>query len=129
MSVKVDLLRGFQGKIKMDVNIVRSIASLTLPVRCFLSNGAYFGSCVYDDLCEMIKVYNDAVLGTPFNEICPFDVPAGFFNESITLDLPSLATTDAAFFSNGNFDMKVTATDSVGYVGCLNLKFSTKRQV
>ena len=44
-----------KGVIKADVKIIKKIGGLTLPVNCYLSNGTYIGSCVYNDLCGLIK--------------------------------------------------------------------------
>ena len=44
-----------KGQVKADVKIIRTVGSLALPVQCYLNEGTYVGSCVYNDLCDFIK--------------------------------------------------------------------------
>ena len=43
-----------KGQVKTDVKITRMISGITLAVNCYLSQGTYVGSCVYNDLCDLL---------------------------------------------------------------------------
>jgi hypothetical protein len=53
-TFKVNLKRPVDGPLKSDIRIVRTIAGLDLPIKCWLVLGEQVGSCVYNDLCESI---------------------------------------------------------------------------
>ena len=44
-----------KGVVKADINIVRSFSGLNLRINCYLVDGNYVGSCVYNDLCTVVK--------------------------------------------------------------------------
>ena len=44
-----------KGVVKGDINIVRSVSGLNLKISCYLVDGTYVGSCIYNDLCGVIK--------------------------------------------------------------------------
>lgn len=131
-QLKLDMIRGLMGKIKTNVNLQRTINGLTLSVRCFLAGENYFGSCSYDDLCEVIEMYHDAL--HPDHSIddhghehsCPFNYSPGLLDVNFDFYLPSIAQTDLSFLSIGEYDMKIDLSDSLGPLGCLELKFSTR---
>lgn len=130
VQLSIDLLRGLVGKIKTNVDLKRTVNGLTLNVRCFLANEHYYGSCSYDDLCEMVDAYHHALHeGGDLEEhglACPFDFQPGLLDLDLNLDLPSISQTDISFLSNGEYDMKIDAADTFGPLGCLDLKFFTK---
>jgi hypothetical protein len=124
LQVSIDLLRGLVGKIKTSVNLRRIVNGLSLDVRCFLANEYYYGSCTYDDLCEMVDAYRKAL---NLDDItCPFDFQPGLLSLDVDLDLPSISQTDISFLSNGEYDMRIDSADTFGPLGCLDLKFYTK---
>ena len=49
--------REIRGVVKSDFKIIRTVSGIALPIRCYLVNGNYIGSCVYPDLCLMLKNY------------------------------------------------------------------------
>ena len=47
--------RAITGVVKADINIVRTVSGLNLKISCYLVDGNYVGSCVYNDLCAVLK--------------------------------------------------------------------------
>lgn len=126
-----------RGQVKADLNIIRTIAGLSLPVRCTLVNGQYFGSCVYDDLCAFMKGYlnfdenncPESFIENGFDCRCPFNLPITELNFDNVLDLPDFSTTIFSFLASGNFDVTIKGSIGTTNVLCLNMKFTMmKRQ-
>ena len=44
-----------KGVVKGDINIIRTLSGLNLKISCYLVDGNYLGSCIYNDLCAFIK--------------------------------------------------------------------------
>jgi len=129
--------RRLQGRIRAELNIIRTVSGIPLPVRCYLAGGFHVGSCTYDDICEII----DFLLGsTTFNPencapslaefgidcTCPFNIRDGDVNIDAPMDLPDASTTAATFLASGDFDITVKGSDPRGDFGCLNLKFTVE---
>ena len=72
-----------KGQVKFDLKMVRIVNGLTLPVGCYLNQGTYVGSCVYADLCSLIKSFFELdetncpqnLVDNGFGCKCPFDFP------------------------------------------------------
>jgi hypothetical protein len=131
-QLKLDMVRGLMGEIKTTINLKRKVNGLTLDVRCFLAGENYFGSCTYDDLCELFEIYHDAlhpdhsIHDHGHHDDCPFNYSPGLLDVNFDFYLPSISQTDLSFLSVGDYDMRVDLSDSFGYLGCLELYFSTK---
>ncbi len=37
------------------MDIVRSVNGIKLPIRCYIAQGVYVGSCTYDDVCVILQ--------------------------------------------------------------------------
>ncbi|CAF0822523.1 unnamed protein product [Brachionus calyciflorus] len=127
-------IRDIRGAVRSDIQIKRTVNGITLPITCYLVNGNQVGSCVYPDLCLLLK----SVLGyeqsnCPQNLIdndidctCPFKIPKRSLDISTVADLPDASTTPIQWIGSGAFDVTIKANDAVGTISCLNLKFSVK---
>ena len=117
--------------------MVRIVGGLTLPVQCYLINGTYVGSCVYADLCSLIKSFFELdetncpqnLVDNGFGCKCPFDFPITQLNLNQIVQLPSAAGTLASFLAAGDFDFTIKTTIVTANILCLNLKFATKPNV
>jgi hypothetical protein len=136
MPLKINLRRGFQN-ISGNLTIFRTVAGLSLPIRCFLGSGAFFGSCNYNDLCQGwkdmwgITINSTSTFAPPYieNLQCPYNIPAQLIDTANTYDVPDFAQhAFLSFMGTGDFDVKIRATDDVGFFGCINLKFTMKKQ-
>ncbi|KAI3379734.1 hypothetical protein SNEBB_004387 [Seison nebaliae] len=47
--------RPLSGVISLHVNVVRTIAGLSVPIGCFHIDGKPVGSCVYPDVCDFMQ--------------------------------------------------------------------------
>ena len=127
-------IEDIKGQVKAYVKIIRIVSGLTLPVNCYLSNGTYIGSCVYDDLCDLIKrffKFNEnncpqSFIDNGFDCTCPFNLPIRELNINHSFQLPSAASTTFAFFAQGDFDITIKGTIGTTNILCLNMKFAMK---
>ena len=86
-----------KGQVKADVKMTRSVGGLSLQINCYLYEGTYVGSCIYNDLCSLIKSSlsldeNNCPQNLIDNDIpctCPFNLPIRELNINKTFDLPS----------------------------------------
>ena len=123
-----------KGQVKADVKVVRTVGGLALPVNCYLNQGTYVGSCVYNDLCDLLKsVLSLDENNCPQNLIdngipckCPFDLPIRDLNINQSFQLPNAAGTLASFLASGDFDITIKGTIGTANILCLNMKFATK---
>ena len=126
--------RPIKGVLKSDINIVRSISGVALPIRCYSVDGYPVGSCVYDDLCDLLKrFFSITPDNCPANLVengikctCPFDLPIRELDINQAFDLPDAASTQVTWLGSGEFDVTVKSSDAQGQVLCLNLKFSVR---
>ena len=122
------------GPIKVDINIVRTISGLTLPIRCTLVNGIGIGSCVYNDFCTVFnQLYDISPSNCPqyliSNNIgctCPWYLPVDnfFINEPLEIDF---STSIFSFLASGDFNVDIKATQGTTSILCLNIKYSIQR--
>ena len=123
-----------KGQVKADVKIVRIVSGLTLPVNCYLSNGTYIGSCVYNDFCDLITrffKFNEnncpqSFIDNGFDCTCPFNFPIRELNINHIFELLPAANTTFAFFAYGDFDVTIKSTIDTTNIVCLNMKFALK---
>jgi len=123
------------GKLKSVVNIIRTVSGLPLPIRCYLNNGNYVGSCTYDDLCELLnKVLNVGPANCPASLVnggldckCPYTIAKDRFLDVFDgFDIPDFAGSPVDWLASGDFNVDVNVTDTTTQprVLCMNLKFS-----
>ena len=103
-----------------------------------MAAGISVGSCVYDDLCKVVQTllpdsYNPATCPKELADYgidctCPFTFKTGDLAINQVLDLPDASKTIATFLTNGDFDVSIKASDSVGPYACLNIKFTVKKK-
>lgn len=120
----------------VNVNMVRTISGLSLPVRCFLVDYfnlpslSYIGSCNYTDACVAWRNYYDMIFGEELQSQCPFNTPPQFIDLIKSINIPDLSQNKYMnFLAFGDFDLKLTFQDSVGFFGCFNFKFTMKKAV
>lgn len=138
-KIQLSSTRGINGIVKSDFSIIRTIAGLALPVRCYIVDNTYVGSCSYADTCttwlNAIGGFDpsncpEVLVNAGIDCVCPFKVPAGNVNSVGSLNVTDLSQNKyISFFSTGDFDLKLTLNDQVGYLGCVNLKFTMKKAV
>jgi hypothetical protein len=51
VDYEVTVLQNIEGRLPVTVDIIRTVAGLSLPVRCTNFQGIYFGSCTQYDFC------------------------------------------------------------------------------
>ena len=126
--------QAIKGLVKADVKITRIVSGLLLPVNCLLVDGTYVGSCVYNDLCGLIKsVLSLDENNCPANLIengipckCPFDLPIRELNINQSFQLPDIRTTILNMLATGDFDITIKGTMGLTNILCLNMKIATK---
>lgn len=129
---KALLKRPIDGPIKSDVTIVRTVVGLSLPIRCYLVNGDYVGSCTFPDLCKSIMyITNLNQQNCPQNFkdngidcTCPFKIPAKFLELQDEIPTYSPAFLTNTWLLKGDYTIKVNGSDSRGHLFCLNLGFT-----
>lgn len=137
MTYSFDLHRDLVGPWPGTINVVRTVSGISMSVRCFLNDGHYVGSCTYSDLCDIIresfKDFENVCLDEDDDEpycVCPFHFSASLSDGKtsyLPYSLPDFSTTIFSYLATGDFDVTIEFDDTVGYVGCLNLKFTTRR--
>jgi hypothetical protein len=71
LSLNVKLNRNVQGILRGEIDIVRLVGGIKLPVKCYIADGVSVGSCKYADVCKFIK----DVAPSAFNkDQCPPDL-------------------------------------------------------
>ena len=127
--------RKIDGALPATFNMIRTVAGLSLPVRCFVMQGISVGSCSYTDLCK--DVFRDILGNTPencppeFEEwgigcTCPFYLPVQTIEDNILFNTGN--TDDAAisfFFGTGDYELTVTINNNRGeHVACFKFLYS-----
>ncbi len=122
------------GPIRSNITIYRTVSGLKLKISCYLVDGNYVGSCVYNDFCEVLKrrLNFSADNCPPFlidNSIdcsCPFDIPGGLIDINTVLELPDYSMTPMSWMGSGDFDVGFQLTQGTNSILCMNIKFSMK---
>ena len=126
------------GPVKADVKIIRIVSGLNLPIVCYLNNGNYVGSCVYNDVCQSMKQLFFIIFGYRANECpqslidsainceCPFYIPLSLIYIDEDLDIEDLATSSISWMGVGDFNVDIKASRANTSIICLNIKFSRK---
>ena len=118
--------RNINGIVKSSFNIIRTVAGLSIPVRCFLVDNTFIGSCTYNDTCTTwinTTGWNPnncpaIFLNAGINCRCPFNLPAGPLDETFSIEIQDLSQNlILSFMASGDFDVKLSMSDSVGFLG------------
>ena len=129
-SYETSFLRPVSGRLPTTFNIIRTVAGLSLPVRCTIGFGFYFGSCSYPDLCQDFMQDVLGFLldhGIDFN--CPFDIPVKSVETSFDHEIPDLSTSIVPFLASGDFDVTITVNNSSNqHIACMRLKYTIQKQ-
>ena len=139
LDIRAQTLNPIQGRISAQFDIIRTVAGLPLPVRCYYNSGSNFpfGSCSYADLCKdhMQDFWEINALNCPpeladfgIDCNCPFNIRQGILDiDNIDFELYDLSTTGPfSFLAIGDFDVTANISDSRGNVANVGLKFSIK---
>jgi hypothetical protein len=129
-------LERIEGNLPTSIEIIRTVAGLSLPVRCSIVQGGAVGSCSYTDLCRGI-VDNEYVFNiTPSNCPlgfsdwgidcnCPFKFDPRTVDREFNFDLPDLSYTVINFLANGDMDMKVSINNAQNqHIACFRFLFT-----
>jgi hypothetical protein len=99
-------------------------------VRCFpFDGGNFIGSCNYDDLCHTFWLYyivlNFSREQKGLSDLyCPYTINAGYYDNYLPIQLPDLRISKLSFLSFGDYEVQIRAADDVGFLGCMNFKFT-----
>jgi hypothetical protein len=138
LSVKASSKRLVQGDVKTDMNIIRTVVGLALPVRCTIVQGLSVGSCSYKDACK--NILNELagldasncpveLAAYGIDCTCPFNIPTAVMDEVFLASLEDLSTSPVSFLATGDFDVTIKAADARGEALCLNVKFTMKKKL
>jgi hypothetical protein len=132
LSFAVAANEPIKGVIKAELKIVRKVSGISLPIRCYVIEGEHVGSCVYPDLCALMKriaPYEQgecppdlAQYGIDCN--CPVNINKTDLDVELDLTLPK-APEAVSWISVGDFDVKLTA-DVGNLHACYDIKFAVK---
>ena len=125
-----------QGRLPIQIDLIRSVAGLALPVRCAISNtGLAVGSCSYGDFCK--DIVQDMCGFTASNcppELadygidcnCPFNIPAQTIDPPAqTFDIPNLSTSVVSVFANGDFEFRITVNNAANqHIACFRFLYT-----
>ena len=146
IDIRGSILNHVQGKLPNQVEYVRTIAGLALPVRCTIVQGFSMGSCSYSDFCK--DIIQDQCKISPSNCppefsnygidcTCPFNIPPQTVDVEFSLELPDLIPDfgvlfffgiSAATSANGDFDLKINLNNSQNlHVACFRFLFTTMK--
>ena len=132
VSLALAANENIQGVVKLNLNIVRTVSGIKLPVRCYVVNGEQVGSCSYPDLCTLAKrlfQFGPADCPAQLRQYgidcnCPVNINKRDLDIDMDVTIPS-APEYASWLSTGDFDVKLVA--SVGTMSaCYNIQFSVK---
>ena len=138
-----------QGRIPTQVDVIRAVGGLTLPLRCTIVNGLALGSCSYadfwKDVVQDICGFNASNCPPELTDWgidcnCPFNIPAQTIDESSSFHIPDLNyEMMCPFFfiptlfggistANGDFDVKISINNSANqHVACFRFLFTILR--
>ncbi|CAF1131861.1 unnamed protein product [Adineta steineri] len=134
LTFKAYLKRPIQ-KIRVVLKIVRTVAGIALPIKCYKVDGVSVGSCDYEDLCLVLKsllpsfkpeTCPPSMLQYNINCNCPFNIPVGQLDIiKERLELPDAHASIANFMAVGTFSIQIDAFDSGPYASII-IKFTVK---
>jgi len=132
ISFAIAATEHIKGIIKADLKIVRTVSGIKLPINCYKVEGENIGSCVYTDLCALMKRLikyeegqcpeNLKPYGIDCN--CPVSITKTDLDIEMDITIPT-APEYASWLSVGDFDVKFIG--SVGNIhACYDIKFAVK---
>ena len=136
LDIRAQTLNPIQGRISAQFDIIRTVAGLPLPVRCYYNSGSNFpfGSCSYADLCKdyMQDFWEINALNCPpeladfgIDCNCPFNIPAQTDDVSFDIDIPDISTSTYSFLASGDFDVKVVLNNAANqHIACFRFLFT-----
>ncbi|CAF2104507.1 unnamed protein product [Rotaria magnacalcarata] len=141
ITLKIELKKAVKT-VGVNLNIIRSVSGIKLPVRCYLVDGAYVGSCNYTDLCTFLKsIWDDfkpetcspVLLDYGIDCTCPFNIsPLTLDLNDLPLDLPDASQSAASFMASGNFDITVAVFEGIPLAspsyGCAKVQLTVKQK-
>lgn len=112
--------------------MTRTVMGLVLPIRCYLVDGSYTGSCVYNDLCTGIMyILNlnagncpDSFKQSGIDCTCPFRVSVGRLQLVDDISTYSPVFLGNSWLVKGDYKIRVDASDRWGHFFCLEVKFT-----
>ena len=122
-----NLKRQIDGPLKSNITIVRKVLGLNLPIRCFLVNGEYAGSCVYPDLCKSLMYIlnlNKDTCPESFKQngvdcTCPFNLNPGKLNLVDIIQTYSPVFLNNSWLVLGDYSIRADVSDKRGHFFCL----------
>lgn len=137
ISFRADLKRDLVGGLQTELNIVRSVSGIKLPIRCYVAGGVQVGSCKYTDLCKILETllphaFNPQVcppelLPSGIDCTCPLKIKKGLINiDKVPLVVPDASQTIATFLASGDFDIQIKLADDAGSISCVKIGFSVR---
>ena len=124
------------GLVKADIKIVRIVSGLSLPISCYLADGNYVGSCVYNDLCSVIKSVlslspencPQSLIDNDIPCVCPWNLPIRALDINAEFDLIDATTSSISWIATGDFNVDIKGTQGTTSILCMNVKFSTNKK-
>ncbi|CAF2685305.1 unnamed protein product [Rotaria sp. Silwood2] len=125
---------------QLSVDILRIVSGIRLPVKCYLIDGLYVGSCRYtgDQLCTLIGswwpktfgLYLTSLVATILGNSCNGSLRDVPINQIVAykevLELPNLSGNILSLFTSGDFEVKIMAMEQDTNVFCGTFKYTIK---
>jgi len=115
-----------RGPIKSDVSIVKTFTGLRLPMSCYLVDGKYFGSCVYNDFCKFLNDFGQYFLNFTSENCLSFSPNTNIMDINTAFNVPDFSLPPWKYWLHGNFDVGIKLTQEDTSILCLNFKYSMK---
>jgi len=137
LNFRAKFKRRIGGALKTDLNIIRTVSGLKIPIRCYLAAGIFVGSCSYTDLCKIVEQlvpdsFNPTACPPELLDFgidckCPFSIRDGLIEIIDTiLDLPDASQSIATFLASGDFDITIKTQDASGPFANIRIQFTVK---
>ena len=132
--MKLGSLKRLSGRLPVSLDVIRTVAGLTLPVRCVVVQGFSVGSCSYQDLCkdlvQGIFDLNESNCIPEFSKYgfdcsCPVNIPPQLVEETFLTEIPDLSQTIAPFMFVGDYEITARLNDANnGHIACYKVQYS-----
>ena len=134
LNFAAQIRKAISGTVKLDLNIVRTVSGLNLKISCYLIDGTYIGSCLYNDFCPVFNSFfqfdlnncPEYLIDNGYYCSCPLNLQAGYFYINDAFEVVNLANTAISWLSSGDFSVDFKATQGTTSILCLNFKYSLK---
>ena len=134
VDMKLGSLKRLSGRLPVSLDVIRTVAGLTLPVRCVVVQGFSVGSCSYQDLCkdlvQGIFDLNESNCIPEFSKYgfdcsCPVNIPPQLVEETFLTEIPDLSQTIAPFMFVGDYEITARLNDANnGHIACYKVQYS-----